>query len=96
MNFHLALSRDINFDQFELDASQGLCPRHMMVNIKKRLNATIHSPIKQKPSVTDKLLSKLSSRPEHWALARQIAEQVNENDVIFCTGEDIGVPVAVM
>ncbi|OQW67994.1 MAG: glycosyl transferase group 1 [Proteobacteria bacterium ST_bin12] len=96
MSFHIALSRDINFDQFEHDASLGLCPRHIMVSIKKRLNARVHSPIKQKISLADKLLSKLSSRPEHWAIARKIAQEVGENDVIFCTGEDIGVPVAVM
>ena len=96
MNYHLALSRDINFDQFEQEAKLGRCPRHIMVSIKKRLNAKVHSPIQQKISFADKLLSKLSSRPEHWALARKIADEVGENDVVFCTGEDIGVPVAVM
>lgn len=96
MNYHLALSRDINFDQFEQEAKLGHCPRHIMVNIKKRLNAKVHSPIQQKISFADKLLSKISSRPEHWALARKMADEVGKNDVIFCTGEDIGVPVAVM
>jgi len=96
LNYHLALSRDINFDQFEQEAKLGQCPRHIMVNIKKRLNAKVHSPAKQTVSFTDKILSKLSSGPQHWALARKIADEVGENDVIFCTGEDIGVPVAVM
>lgn len=96
MNYHLALSRHIDFDKFEQEAQLGQCPRHIMVNIKKRLNAKVHSPNHYKISFVDKLLSKISSRPEHWALARKIAEEVGENDVIFCTGEDIGVPVAVM
>jgi len=44
--------------------------------------------------LSDKLRSKISSKPEHWAAARQLSKQVSSDDMIFCSGDDIGVPVA--
>ena len=37
---------------------------------------------------------KIYSQPEHWTAARKLSEQISSGDVIFCTGEDIGIPVA--
>lgn len=65
MNYHLALRRNIDFDKFEQDAQSGQCPRHIMVDIRKRLNAKVHSSNKLKVRFVDKILSKISSRPEH-------------------------------
>lgn len=96
LNYHIALSRAIDFEKLAQEAELGKSPRHIMMSISKRLNAKIHAPAQLNISFADKLFSKISSRPEHWALARKIAKETNENDVIFCTGEDIGIPVAVM
>jgi hypothetical protein len=35
------------------------------------LNATVHAPDGEAISLSDKLRSKISSKPEHWAAARQ-------------------------
>ena len=94
MKYHLALNRKIDLDGIDRDAKLGKCPRHVMRALRDRLNATVHAPDGEAISLSDKLRSKISSKPEHWAAARKLSEQVSSDDVIFCTGEDIGIPVA--
>ncbi len=94
MKYHLALGRKIDLDGIDRDAKLGKCPRHVLGALRDRLNATVHAPDGEAISLSDKLRSKISSKPEHWAAARKLSEQVSSDDVIFCTGEDIGIPVA--
>lgn len=94
MKYHLALGRKIDLDGIDRDAQLGKCPRHVLRALRERLNATVHAPDGEAISLSDKLRSKISSLPEHWAAARKLSEQVSSDDVIFCTGEDIGIPVA--
>ncbi|MEG3975572.1 hypothetical protein QT970_13250 [Microcoleus sp. herbarium8] len=96
MKYHLALGRKIDLDGIDRDAQLGKCPRHVLRALRDRLNATVHAPDGEAISSLDKLRSKISSKPEHWAAARKLSEQVSSDDVIFCTGEDIGIPVAVL
>jgi glycosyltransferase involved in cell wall biosynthesis len=42
----------------------------------------------------DSLRSKLISRPDFWALARHAVSLAGPDDTLFCTGEDVGIPVA--
>ena len=94
MKYHLALGRKIDLDGIERDAKLGKCPRHVLRALRDRLNATVHAPDGEAISLSDKLRAKISSKPEHWAAARKLSEQVSSDDVIFCNGEDIGIPVA--
>ncbi|MEG4418438.1 glycosyltransferase family 4 protein [Microcoleus sp. LAD1_D5] len=96
MKYHLALGRKIDLDGIDRDAQLGKCPRHVLRALRDRLNATVHAPDGEAISLSDKLLSKISSKPEHWAAARKLSKQVSSDDVIFCNGGDIGVPVAAM
>jgi glycosyltransferase involved in cell wall biosynthesis len=94
LKYHLALGRKIDLDGIERDAKLGKCPRHVLRALRDRLNATVHAPDGEAISLSDKLRSKIYSKPEHWATARKLSEQVSSDDVIFCNGEDIGIPVA--
>ncbi|MBW3586239.1 MAG: glycosyltransferase family 4 protein [Cyanobacteria bacterium 0813] len=96
MKYHLALGRKIDLDGIDRDAKLGKCPRHILRALRDRLNATVHAPDGEAISLSDKLRSKISSKPEHWAAARKLSKQVSSDDVIFCNGGDIGVPVAVV
>jgi glycosyltransferase involved in cell wall biosynthesis len=96
VKYHLALGRSIDLESIAHDAEVGLCPRHVMWGISQRLGATIHQPSGHAVSFFDKIRSKISSRPEHWALARQLSESLDSNDTIYCTGEDVGIPVATL
>jgi glycosyltransferase involved in cell wall biosynthesis len=96
MKYHLALSRSMDLERIAHDAELGLSPRHVMWTISQRLGATIHQPSGHPVSFVDKIRSKISSRPEHWALARKLSEQLDSNDTIFCPGEDMGIPIATL
>lgn len=96
MKYHLALSRSIDLERIGHDAELGLSPRHVMWTISQRLGATIHQPSGHPVSFFDKIRSKISSRPEHWALARKLSERLDSNDTIFCPGEDMGIPIATL
>lgn len=94
MTYYLALGRKIDLDAIERDAMAGKCPRHVLRALRDRLDATVIAPDGESISLSDKLRAKISSKPEHWAAARKLSEQVSSDDVIFCNGEDIGIPVA--
>jgi len=44
--------------------------------------------------VSDYLQGKFHSTPENWAFARYVVAQLKPGDVVFCPGEEIGVPLA--
>lgn len=96
MNYHLALSRPIDLQGIALDAQAGKCPRHVMWGLSQKLEATVHQPGVHSVLPLDKMRAKLASRPEHWALARALSSQLKGDDLIFCTGEDVGIPVATL
>ncbi|MGE5658581.1 MAG: glycosyltransferase family 4 protein [Actinomycetota bacterium] len=96
MKYHLALGRAIDLEGINREAQAGKCPRHIMRAVSQKLGATIHTPEGYAASFTDKIRSKIASTPEHWALARVLSAQLNSNDLIFCTGEDIGIPIATL
>ena len=96
MKYHLALGRPLDFVAIAQNAHGGKCPRHVMGALSLALGATIHQPGKTPIRLTDKIRSKVSGSPDHWALARKLATELTSDDVIFCTGEDVGIPIAAL
>lgn len=96
MGFHLATSIVFDFNAFlhRAEADQG--PRHTVYQVAERLGAQIHQPHKEGISLLDKLLSKLVGNPEHWALARNLINELSQEDTIYCSGEEIGIPLAML
>jgi len=96
MGYHLILSLPLDLEGIAHDAKTGKRPRHAMLELSQRLGATIHQPGQHQISSADRVLAQITSRPEHWALARNLSKQLTQDDVIFCVGEDIGLPTAVL
>jgi glycosyltransferase involved in cell wall biosynthesis len=96
MPYHIALSCPFDLAKFHRDAQAGKCPRHTMWELSQGLNATVHQPDRQAVRLRDRLLAKLIGQPEHWAMARALSTQLKPTDVVFCTGEDVGFPIAIM
>lgn len=48
------------------------------------------------PTLSDKLHGRLFPTPALWAHARQILASTSPTDTIYCTGEDIGLPLATL
>jgi glycosyltransferase involved in cell wall biosynthesis len=95
MTYHIALSRPFDFAAINRDKVLGLRPNHTMWELSQAMDAKLHAPDGQGTRF-DRLAARLASQPQHWALARQLTAQLNENDLVFCTGEDIGLPIAIL
>jgi len=96
MSYHLALGSSLDLDKITVEAQLGHRPRHVMWDIRRELDAIVHMPHADAVLPIDRLRANLISRPEHWALARQLSERLGKDDVVYCNGEDIGVPVATL
>lgn len=97
--FHILTSTKFDFEHFVTRAALGQGPRHTIWQLKERLNAQVHQPDFEDNSLVsslDKLLAKIIGRPHHWALARQVLAQTGSDDVIYCCGEDNGLPLALL
>lgn len=97
--FHILTSTKFDFEHFVNRAALGQGPRHTIWQLKERLNAQVHQPDFEDDSLVnglDKLLSKIIGRPHQWALARQVLAQTNSDDVVYCCGEDAGLPLALL
>ena len=96
MAFHVALGREIHLDEFRRQGEQGLGPRHALAVLVDRLGGTVHaaSPDRDPPSRLDRLRSKMfPGSPAAWSLARRLSGELGRDDVVYCAGEDIGVPL---
>ena len=75
--------------------SKSELPQSDLTLLAQNLDATFVTPesyaIEVKP--IDKIRAKLSATPENWAFARAIAPQFTAEDVVFCPGEEIGIPL---
>ena len=94
--YHIALSRPFNLEGIARDAQEQKRPRHVMWALSQQLKATVHQPGAVPVLPIDKIRAKIVGQPEHWALARTLSSQLNGDDVIFCTGEDVGIPIATL
>lgn len=96
MGFHLVTSTRFDFDMFVRRAQEDQGPRHTIHQIAQYLNAEIHQPEENSVTLADRLLSKVFGQPAQWTLARKLSSQLTANDVVYCAGEDVGLPLAIL
>ena len=96
MNYHIALKRAIDLKSIEKESQAGQKTRFDIGMLGQRLGATFDAPKSHPVLPQDKLRSKIAVDPELWAFARFLASQLGRDDLIFCPGEDIGIPVATL
>ncbi len=80
MKYHLVLGRKIDQDGIERDPQLGKCPRHVLLALRDRLNATVHAPEGEAISLSDKLRSKT-----HVRRVRRTAHYKSRPDRAQCT-----------
>ena len=96
MKYHLALNRSIDLDEITRDAAEGKRPRHVFGMLREKLGATVHLPGSHPVSTFDKLRARLFGQAEVWAMARVLKQQLSGDDVVFCNGEDVAIPIAAL
>jgi hypothetical protein len=91
--FHVVLAGAIGVEKTRADVQAGLRPRHFMLELANRLNATLYEPAPSK--ATPALLHRLIKTPPALiALAARVADAAQDADVIFCNSEAVAIPVA--
>lgn len=69
-------------------------PRSDLKLLAQSLNASFLIQESYPIKFIDRIRAQLSGTPENWAFARALAAQLGPDDVVFCPGEEIGIPLA--
>ena len=93
MGFHILTSTHFNFSMFAERAQKDEGPRHTLYQLSERLGASIHQPDPKSAASLDKVLSKIIGQPQHWSLAREMLPHLGREDVVYCGGEDVALPL---
>jgi Glycosyl transferases group 1 len=107
--FHVVTSTKFDFEQFIQRAARGEGPRHTVLQLKDALDAKIHQPDFSELSVVKSIKAKIPQKlhlkhlfrrigrklPSLF-LAKEILEQVKPEDTIYCCGEDVAIPLAIL
>lgn len=97
MNYHIVLSKSCDLKEFNEGAKQGKNPRHLMWDLAQKLDAKVHSPGNESITYVDRIMAKIfGALPEQVAMVRKIVSQLQNEDVVFCNGSDVGFPLAVL
>ena len=92
--YHIVLTR-INAERIEKELSKQFdLPRTDLSLLARNLNASFIKQQDEPIKLIDRFNAKVFSTPENWAFARSIAARLTTNDVVFCPGEEIGIPLA--
>lgn len=97
MAYHIVLNRPMDLAAAAKGADEGLNPGNSMAELQQLLGAEVHDGSDVVPDWLDKSIGRLTRMSPHWwSIARKLRRDVKPGDVIFCTGEDIGLPVAAL
>ncbi|MEO1429924.1 MAG: glycosyl transferase, partial [Cyanobacteria bacterium J06633_8] len=69
MTYHLALSSFVNLEEISKDAEVGKCPAHVIFDVSRRLNATIHQANSNFLIPMHLICESIIGCRKHWNLA---------------------------
>ena len=93
MNYHIVLTR-INAERIRKESSKEEVHRSDLLLLAQNLDASLLAQQDETIKLVDRISAQFFSTAENWAFARSIASQLTTNDVVFCPGEEIGIPLA--
>lgn len=94
MRHHVVLSSPTDADEIDRRVASGDGPRHVMLDLARRLGAELHHPGALGETRIDRLGPVLIGQPRNWALARDLARRLGPDDIVYCNSEDAGLPLA--
>lgn len=86
--YHLVLATPFDLAGMEARAAAGKSPRHFLYRVQRQLDAAVHAPGDAEPTLVDRLGARLICSPAVWALARRLARQLRDGDVVFAYDND--------
>lgn len=97
MAYHIVLNRPMDLAAITRSAEEGLNPGNSMAELQRELGAQVHDGSDVTPDRIDRSIAKLTRMsPLWWAMARKLRRELRPGDAVFCTGEDVGLPVAAL
>ncbi len=96
VSVRIVTSTNFDFEHFVARSKADEGPNHGLLSLAKRLDAVFHQPNESAVKIKDRLRSAIAGRPEHWALARSVLRAADDGDIIYCTGDDSGFPLALL
>ncbi len=94
--WYVLASSPVDFERFDRERRADRMPRHLLPVIAERFDATLAMPDPARVTRRDRRLSRIYGLPHHWELARRLIKEVDHGDVVFTTGDDSGVPLALL
>ena len=95
MTYHLVISTCIDLEDINRDVQLGKCPAPVMFDVSRLLKAKINQPTKSFLPI-NLMPAKIIRLHQNWTLARKLSINITEDDVIFCTNETVGLPIAAL
>jgi len=76
-------------------SKQNECPRHVWATMVERWDMQVVRPGDEaKSSLLDLFRIRISSKREQWEAARSLADRLTDEDIVYCTGEDVAIPLS--
>lgn len=94
MQYHIALTNPTTERIKKESLKPSTVPRSDLSLLAKSLNARYLIQKSYFIQPQDLICSQLSGTPEIWSFSRALVSQLGSNDLIFCPGEEIGMPLA--
>jgi glycosyltransferase involved in cell wall biosynthesis len=98
---YVVLARDFDFAEMARQAANDESPKHILADVRDRLNAQVIAPSTcRPPNIFWKLAFQIAARgystPQVWAIAHHVAKTVQSGDLVYATGEDVGLAICVL
>lgn len=90
---YVVTSSAFDFDHFRSRRSADVGPGHAMDALRICLDADIVQPADDSARRFDRLASKITGQPQHWAQARSLVADLRSGDLVYATGDDAGLPI---
>jgi glycosyltransferase involved in cell wall biosynthesis len=88
-------SKRLDINKLHKEIAANKRPRHVLLDLAAKLSARIDMPDDAlRPTLADRWHARIFSTPALWAFARKMVAEAAPEDTLFCTGEDIGIPLA--
>jgi glycosyltransferase involved in cell wall biosynthesis len=98
MAWHVLSSTKFDFDRFARQNDADQLPAHLLPRIAERMGAEIHQPDDDLGAggLLDRLGALVYGRPGHWVQARRTLPMLRDGDLVYSSGDDAALPLALL
>lgn len=93
---YVVTSSAFDFESFKERRRNDVGPGHAMAALADCLGAAIMQPAETSTRRRDRLGALIVGQPGHWALARELLQDLGSGDLVYATGDDSGLPIGLL